>query len=328
MSSREIVLWLDERWYQALSQQLEDETVEIRLNDCLDNLISLLPTDVYDKIVEEIDAEHQQKQELESSQKYSAFRVTENGVTEYFRTKPMGILDSAAYVRRWLRQKEQRFFPEMLSGREKISAEEYERIAAGRAEEDQKITGVYDIDLDAQEFSQVRPALGWMTYRLKDVSTASWHAHRTGSYDNERRQVRFMEKLTGRERASAGHLGAENVSFTDEIVENDGRLNFCLENGFNVDRMFSIRTANHDDWLNIYANYNMRDGQVCDELELTLVCADGHEESLSYRLNAAEKAVLFRKMDDYCQQQTGQSLEDYSAQLMAEGMTLPTGPAM
>ena len=26
-SSREITLWLDERWYDALSRQLEDETV-------------------------------------------------------------------------------------------------------------------------------------------------------------------------------------------------------------------------------------------------------------------------------------------------------------
>lgn len=31
MSSRECALWLDERWYQALSRQLQDETVEDRL---------------------------------------------------------------------------------------------------------------------------------------------------------------------------------------------------------------------------------------------------------------------------------------------------------
>ena len=45
-------------------------------------------------------------------------------------------------------------------------------------------------------------------------------------------------------------------------------------------------------------------------------------------LNAAEKAILFRKMDTYCQQQTGQTLTEYSAQLMAEDMAPPTQPMM
>ena len=45
---------------------------------------------------------------------------------------------------------------------------------------------------------------------------------------------------------------------------------------------------------------------------------DGREESLSYTLNAVEKAALLRKMDAYCQEQTGQTLADYSVQLLAE----------
>jgi len=78
----------------------------------------------------------------------------------------------------------------------------------------------------------------------------------------------------------------------------------------------------------VYADYDMVAGQVCDKLEVDLHRADGREESLEYRLNAAEKAVLLRKMDAYCQQQTGQTLAEYSAQRMAEEMTPPTGPVM
>lgn len=129
------------------------------------------------------------------------------------------MLDAATYVRRWLRQTEQRPFREMLSGRESISAEEFDRMAVGRIKEDPKIVGVYDVDLDAKEFSAVRPDLGWITYRLKDVSTASWHSYRTGSYDRERREARFMEKLAGREIAPAGHLSAENISLTEELAQ-------------------------------------------------------------------------------------------------------------
>ncbi len=333
MSSREIVLWMDERWYQALSRQLEDETVEGKLNDYLDNLISLLPTHIYDQISGEMrDEQQRQKQEQEAAQKYSAFRVTENGITEHFRmARAVGTLDSASCVRRWLRQTEHHPFREMLPGREEISPEEYDRMAAACVGEDQKITGVYDVDLDTQEFSQVQPTLGWTTYRLKDVSTASWHANRTGSYDNERRQARFMEKLTGKEIPSAGHLSAREMSLAEEICEMDGhRLNFYLEVDFDVDAVFGthVCTAENDDTLNVYANYDMAAGQVCDMLEVDLHWADGREESLDYRLNAVEKAVLLRKMDAYCQEQTGQTLADYCAQRMAEDMEPPAGPVM
>lgn len=332
MNSREIVLWLDERWYQALTRQLEVEKLEDKLNEYLDDLIRQLPAPVYDTIMEELREEQQrQKQEQEASQKYSAFRVTENGVTEHFRVEQaVRMLDSASYVRRWLRQTERCPFREMLSGRENISAEEYDQMAAGRVGEDRKITGVYDVDLDAREFSAVRPDHGWITYRLKDVSTASWHSYRTGSYDRERREARFMEKLKEKDIPSAGHLSAENITFMDEISETSGLLNFRLETAFDVDAVFGthICTAGNDDTLNAYANYDMTAGQLCGELEIAIHHNNVWTESLVYTLNAAEKSILLKKMDAYCQQQTGQSLADYSAQRLAEDITPPAGPVM
>lgn len=219
MSSRALEIWLDERWYQALSRQLKDEAVEDKLNSCLNELIGQLPEHVRDKISREIWVEQQQQEQaLADSQKYAAFRVTEGGVTEHFQMEQaVSMLEAASCVRRWLRQTERIPFQEMLSGRENISAEEFDRMAVGRVEGNQKITGAYDVNLDAREFSAVRHDLGWITYRLKDVSTASWHSYRTGSYDRERRQTRFMEKLTDREIASAGHLSAENISLSEEI---------------------------------------------------------------------------------------------------------------
>lgn len=189
MSSREITLWLDERWYQALSRQLEVEKLEDKLNEYLDDLINLLPSQVYENIINELqDEEQQRKQALAASQKYAVFRVTENGITEQFQIDQMaGIVEAASYVRRWLRQTEQHPFQEVLPNRENISAEEFDQMALGCIEGNRKITGVYDVNLDAQEFSSVRPDFGWVAYRLKDVSTASWHSRRTGSYDRERR---------------------------------------------------------------------------------------------------------------------------------------------
>lgn len=331
MNSKALEIWLDERWYKALSQQLENETVEEKLDNYLDELISQLPEHVREKISREILEEDQRREEeIRASTRYSAFRIVENGGTQYFRMdRSVGMLEIAGYVRLRLRQQSRpRPLEEYLHGREEIPAEEFERMLTSRMEGDRQITDVYDVDLDRRELSAVRPSLGWVSYRLKDASTAVWHADRCGSYDWNVRQARFMEKLAGREIASAGHLSAENFSFADEITADDGRLNFYLENSFDVDRVFGTRTAKRDDWLNVYANYDMASGQVCDMLEVDLHRADGREVSMEYRLNAVEKAALLRKMEDYCQQQTGQSLADYSAQRLTEDMAPPAGPVM
>ena len=331
MNSKALEIWLDERWYEALSQQLENETVEEKLDNYLDELISQLPEHVREKISREILEEDQQReQEIRASRRYSAFRIVENGGTQYFRMdRPVGMLEIAGYVRLRLRQQSRpRPLEEYLHGREEIPAEEFERMLTSCMEGDRQITDAYDVDLDRLELSAVRPNLGWVSYRLKDASTAVWHADRCGSYDWNVRQTRFMEKLAGREIASAGHLSAENFSFADEITADDGRLNFYLENSFDVDRVFGTRTAKRDDWLNVYANYDMASGQVCDMLEVDLHRADGREGAMEYRLNAVEKAALLQKMEDYCQQQTGQSLADYSAQRLTEDMAPPTGPVM
>lgn len=55
MKSREICVWLDERWYDALSRHLKDETVEDKLGDYLDQLINeLVPEQEYSRISQEL----------------------------------------------------------------------------------------------------------------------------------------------------------------------------------------------------------------------------------------------------------------------------------
>ena len=334
MSSKEIALWLDERWYQALSRQLGKETVEDKLNGYLNQLIGQLPERVRERISGEIrDEEQQRKQALDAVQKFSAFRVTENGVTEHFRMdRPVGLLETARCVRTTLRQEPgPRPFREMFHRPESITAEEFDTMAAARSAQSCKVAAAFDIDFDRMEFSTVRPFTGWATYKLNDVSTAVWYAERCGSYEWAVRQARLVEKLAGREICSAGHLSMEDFTPAEEICEMDGhRLNFYLETGFDVDKVFGTRTAKRAEQMNLYANYDMSAGQVCDELELVLVHASGKEEALTYPLNAVEKAALLRKMEDYCEQQTGLSLKDYSAQRLAEseGAEQKYGPKM
>lgn len=44
---------------------------------------------------------------------------------------------------------------------------------------------------------------------------------------------------------------------------------------------------------------------------------------MDYLLNAAEKEVLLRKMEAFCQQQTGMSLHEYAQQLRDEQGAAP-----
>ena len=67
--------------------------------------------------------------------------------------------------------------------------------------------------------------------------------------------------------------GARAVSYThlfsDEVSELDGRLNFYMYCSFNPDEVFGthVDSADNNNWLNIYAEYDLENSQVCDALK-------------------------------------------------------------
>ena len=191
---------------------------------------------------------------------------------------------------------------------------------AERMENTGKVRGVFELDFDKREFSAVHIMDGWRTWAMRDVSAAVYHATRSQFASSDDKWRKLLDHLSGKEITSAGHLSVRNFSFGDEIIESDGKLNFYVQTEFDVDAAFGtfVLTGKNDDWLNIYANYDIAEDRPCDTLELTLCKGDGSEESRSYPLNAAEQDVLLRKMEEYCQQQTGMSLHDYAQQFREE----------
>jgi len=155
-----------------------------------------------------------------------------------------------------------------------------------------KVRGVFDVNFDKREFSAVNIMDGWQTWAMHDMSVAVYHATRSQFASNDDRWRKLLDHLSGKEITSAGHLAANNFSFSDEIIETDGKLNFYIQADFDVEQE-----------------------RLCDTLELNLGKGDGSEESWFYRLNAAEQEVLLRKMETFCQQQTGMSLHEYTQQL-------------
>ena len=319
-----IVLWINRRWLTAIEKHLNGETLQEHMEDVLDDLCNQLSEREYARISKAIQAESAGAREREkAAQTWSAYRVLENGEEWHFKVTPgEELLDAAEKLNRYLNTPSDTGgkFIRLFSHGTLLTPEEYRQMLAERMENTGKVTGVFELDFDKREFSAVHIMDGWRTWPMQDVSVAAEQAFRDKSLSVDDRYRILLSQLDGREITSVGHLSARNFSFSDEIIESDGKLNFYVQTEFDVDAVFGtfVLTDENDDWLNVYANYDITQGKPCDSLELTLCKGDGSEESGSYPLNAAEQDVLLRKMEEFCQRQTGMSLRDFAQQVREE----------
>ena len=321
----DITLWIDRRWKDAIEKHLKGETLQEHLEDVLDELCNQLPEQEYKRISAEIYAEDAAEREArEAARTCAAYHVTERGQEWYFKTSLGEELLAVGKKLRGYLTKGNGVAPDkfigMFFGGQPITAKEFDALTAVRMENTGKVRGVFDVNFDKREFSAVHVMDGWRTWAMRDVSAAVYHATRPHFASSDDKWRKLLDHLSGKEITSAGHLSARNFSFSDEIIESDGKLNFYVQTEFDVDAAFGtfVLTDENDDWLNVYANYDIAQGKPCDTLELTLCKGDGSEENWSYPLNAAEQEVLMRKMEEFCQQQTGMSLREYAQQLHEE----------
>ena len=326
----EIVLWLDRRWKNAIEKHLKGETLQEHLETVLDALCNQLPQREYERISREIYAEDAANREAEEAARtYAAYHVTECGQEWYFKTSPGEELLAVGKKLRGYVTKGSGVAPDkfigMFFGGQPITAKEFDALTALRMENTGKVRGVFDVNFDKREFSAVHIIDGWQTWAMRDVSVAVYRATQRQLVSGDVMLQKLLECLNGKGITSAGHLSAQNFSFGEEIIESDGKLNFYLQADFDVDAAFGtfVCTDQNDDWLNIYANYDIEKGRPCDTLELNLCKGDGTEENWNYHLNAAEQEVLARKMEAFCQQQTGMSLHEYARQLRESGSQTP-----
>ncbi len=326
----DITLWIDRRWKDAIEKHLKDETLQEHLENVLDTLCNQLPEQEYKRISSEIYAEDAAEREArEAARTYAAYHVTERGQEWYFKTSPgEELLDTCKKLRSYITTDESAapdLFIKMFAGGQPITAEEYDALTVLRMQNTGKNRGVFDLNFDKREFSAVHIVDGWWTWAMRDVSVAAYHATRSSFAPAKEQWSKLLDHLSGKEITSAGHLSARNFSFGEEIIESDGKLNFYVQADFDVDAAFGtfVCTDQNDDWLNIYANYDIEKDCLCDELELNLCKGDGTEESWNYTLNAAEQEVLMWKMEEFCQQQTGMSLHEYAQQLHDERSAAP-----
>lgn len=206
MIPHEICVWLDERWYNALSRQLKrkDTTIEDELDAYLDEMLNQLPAPVYERISREIWEEDQRHREAEeASRRFSAFRITQDGRTDHLLAEggaSMDALNTAMRLRTYLLRKgnSSERFAQTIPAANHIAPEVFQEYAGELRQNTGRIVSVLDIDLDRGEFSTLDVVDGWETYTIRDVSVAAWHANRKDGMTWERRLDRFAEHLETR----------------------------------------------------------------------------------------------------------------------------------
>ena len=321
MRSREIVLWLDERWYDALSRRLKDETVEEKLNEYLDELINQLPEQEYNRISHEL---WEEKAQRDAERIYTAFNIREGSRCDIFRVEgDVDLLTVGERLRSYYMNAGTEGFVHSFVRREKIDPETFIAMAQERLDNTGRIAGAYDVDLNNGTFSALHIMDGWKTYRIKDVSTAVYHATRPKSLGREGRFVELVQRLEGKEMTAAPSgrsliggvrcLTAEDIVFEGEVIHGSSRLNFYMETAFDVDAVFGkgLCDRDSDDYLEIYTDYDLANERVTEHLTVLLCKGDGSEDVLEYPLSPSERELVEAKMREY----VGMELADYAASL-------------
>ena len=219
---KEIIVWLDRRWKEAIEHHLKDETLQEHLENVLDELCNQLPEREYARISREIwEEDRMAREEAEAARTYSAYRVVEGGEGHHFRMMPgEELLDAARTLRRYCTNTEHSTdkFSSLYSQAQPITPEEYKGMIRLRMENTGKVTGVFDLDFDKREFSAVHIMNGWTTWAMRDVIPSILQATSPRFTTAEEHLRKLLELLDGMELTSPGHLTAQNFSFSDEIM--------------------------------------------------------------------------------------------------------------
>ena len=255
----------------------------------------------------------------------AGFHITEDCAEVYLQNESrIDFLQLAKRLHDYLQQGQHlpvRSLFEATDGCKEISREAFDTLAKRRMENTGEVSGVFELDFDARTFSALNIMDGWKAYAMDDIAAAAEAAFQEAEISEDDRWRIFLDRLDGQELTTPSRLTARNFYFEDSIEAMDDRiLNFYVVPCFSVDEVFGtfVETDENDHALNIYANYDMQRQQVCDTLEMTLYGSGIEDQSLTYRLNAAEKEVLREKMEAYCMQREHMPLNQLCQEILQE----------
>ena len=310
----------------------------------------MVPSDVRARVARRIGEEQAaQLAEQEVSRRFAIFHIKEHGEEFRFLTNHnTEFLDAGRLLRNYVRSMQDRpdqsrAFAYWFRERVDLTCAEFDAYVDERLMNSGRVTGAFAIDLDQGTFSAVHIDNGWQTFAAKDVCSAAYFEFRKQRRSNSDRWRIFLDRLDGKElRCEMEQAKAEEpqllcgsrrlkpfeISFDGEISEYGHFLNFYMPVVFDPDAVFgtSVTSEENDDYVNVYAEYDLRTGEVCPALQVTLCRGDGSNDDYTYPLNEDERGWLLQKMDAYCQQAMEMPLADVRKQWQEEMKQVQSAP--
>ena len=167
-------VWLDQRRWDALEEALKAQgsDIEQHLQDYLISLYNeMVPQEQWEQVEKRISNEAAETaREAEEHTVYTVFHVREHGHDSIFSTgNGEEFLDVAIRLRRYLQGDAEAVkggFSHHFYKTQPITRERFDELAALRLENTGKVTGAFEIDLDAGWCSALNLADGWQTFKI------------------------------------------------------------------------------------------------------------------------------------------------------------------
>lgn len=244
-------------------------------------------------------------------QDYAAFHIRENGHDSIFSTgNGEEFLDVAIRLRRYLQggaESVKGDFSHHFYKAQPITRERFDELATLRMENIGKVSGAFEIDMDAAWISSLLIMDGWHTFKIKDVSAAVYHATRSLHVPLEYQWHKFINHLDGKQIEPESFASAEigglrplekgDILCIDGPFPTDRELKFRLDlSSYGVQKeVLNLMTdcSKPENSLEITCSYDAARQGISNKLDLTLRQKNGMvRHDFFYPLMEEERAHL------------------------------------
>lgn len=206
----DVCLWVQNDKLNALKKALAEK--ELRLEDKLQEKLEDIyrehvpqaqQTQIEERIAAEIRAEQEESARRAAEQyRESVLKVIFGGQERCWKiTAAVSDVQIAGLLRKALRDPAGApapVFDALLGEKAEIGAVEFARVACMFLQGEKPAANAVTLDFDKEIATLAKPGEGYLTYSMKDVSTAIYRAEQSRGLREEQVAVRFYERLAGK----------------------------------------------------------------------------------------------------------------------------------
>lgn len=206
----EVCIWLQDDKHEALKNALADLNLNLedKLQEKLEEIYcEYVPQAQREVIAAKIEAEIRQEQKEAAQRAAERYRESVLKVigAGYVRCWKIGAALIDQHIARLLRKAlrdpasdHALVFDELLGEKAEIAQEEFARMACMFLQGERPAANAVTLDLGKELVTLAEPKAGYLTYNMKDISTAIYQAERARGLPKQKIAERFYQRLSGK----------------------------------------------------------------------------------------------------------------------------------